>query len=326
MSLRSMITDSSAVRQGFGAKVLRPQVRFERGLQAPPLTGNFQPLAGAFDYLLRFCLQRLNPQARDGAWAAERGVEVIQLAGGDGGASKDVPTVSRHPHGLKAAAFLSDARRRHRAYLQSGQVTQDLLMAVHHLAHLDVASRDGAGRVDWHAINYLSPDDAADLKALLALVDENAFRTTGPCVLKPVVPAAGLAGGASPDLILDRCLIEVRTGKDARIDVRDYFLLIGHYLLVGLGGIAGAEGRTEQCPIASIGIYYARFGQLWKVPVREVLPPAAVPDLTRWFVEAACAANQPGPEVLKTLTGPLAAHLYDGDGALIPAAKTMARR
>ena len=321
MSLNSLIRDNTTVRHGFGLRLQRPQVRFERGVQAPPMTGNFKFVGRAFDYLLRFYLQRLNPQARDMPWAAERGVELIALGGGSSAKDKDVPTVSRHSHSLKAAAFLSDAKRKHRAYLQSGQVTEDLLVAVHHLAHFDVATRDGPDRVDWHAIGYLSPDDAADLKALLQLVDENLFRTAGLCILKPRPVAAALVGSAQPDFILDRCLVEIRTGKDARLDVRDFFELVGYYLLLGLGGISSPDGKPEQLPITTIGIYFARFGQLWKVPVRDVLPPAAVPDMTRWFVEAACTSNKAGPDLLRTLNGPLAAHLYDQNGALIPAKK-----
>src|SRR5258706_14057549 len=107
MSLRSLIHDSSAVRQGFAARLLRPQVKFERGLQAPPLTGNFQAVGGAFDYLLRFHLQRINAQARDGAWPAERGGELIALAG-EPAKGKGGPTISRHPKGLNSTAFPSD--------------------------------------------------------------------------------------------------------------------------------------------------------------------------------------------------------------------------
>lgn len=320
MSLNSLIRDNTALRHGFGARLQRPQVRFERGVQAPPLTGNFKIVGRAFDYLLRFYLQRINPHARDTTWAAERGVELIGLGSG-AAKGKDVPTISRHPHGLKAAAFLSDAKRQHRVYLKSGQVTEDLLVAVHRLAHFDVASRDGPERVDWHTLNYLSPDDAADLKALLQLVDENTFRTAGPCILKPRPVAAALVGGAQPDFILDRCLVEIRTGKEPRIDIRDFFELVGYYLLLGLGGIGNPDGKPEQLPIASIGIYFARFGQLWKVPVREMLPPNAVPDITRWLVETACALNKEGLDLLPALKGPLAAHLYDQGGALIPARK-----
>src|ERR1051326_3080126 len=137
MSLESLLRDRAAPLQGFATRLLRPAVRLERGLQARPRSVNYRTVADAFSYLLRFHLQRLNPKARDAAWDAERGVELIGL---DSPATKgkDVPTISRHPKRLKAAALLTEARRQHRAYLAGGPVTDNLLMSVHHLAHFDV--------------------------------------------------------------------------------------------------------------------------------------------------------------------------------------------
>lgn len=62
MSLQTFIQGKTEVRQGFGARLLRPQAKLARGLQAPPLATNYEMVAGAFDYLLGFLLERLNPQ------------------------------------------------------------------------------------------------------------------------------------------------------------------------------------------------------------------------------------------------------------------------
>jgi len=320
MSLYSLIRDGADVRQGFAARLLRPSVKFDRGLQAPPLTTNYQFVGGAFDYLLRFFLQRINPHARVAPWVAERGVEVITLGQGVS-PGQDVPTISRHPRRLRAAAYLADAKRQHRTYLENGQVTENLLIAAHRLAHLDVAFRAGPDSVDWRSINYLSSDDAADLKALLQLVDEKTFRTSRACLLKPRLRAAELVGGADPDLILDNCLVDVTTTKLRRVDVRDVHQLVASWLLLGLGGIAHENGKVEQCPVTSIGIYFSRFGLLWKVPVEQMLPASAVPDLTRWFVDTACASNKVGPELLRALRGPLAGYVSERNGTLIPGRK-----
>lgn len=308
------------MRQGFGARLLRPRVIFDRGLQAPPLTTNHQMVGGAFGYLLRFCLQRINPQARVSAWAAEAGAELIGVAQ-EAAKDKDVPTISRHPRGLRAAAYVADARRRFQSYTQDARVTEELLVAAYRLAHLDVALRAGPERVNWRSINYLPPDDAADLKALLKLVGEGTFRAARTCILDPRLPASELVGGADPDFILDHCIVDVDTTHEPKLDVRDVYRLVGYYLLLGLGGISCENGKPEQYPVNSIGIYFARFGQLWKVPVREIVPPDSVPDLTKWFVETACASNEGGLELLPALSGPLAAHLFEQDGTLIPARK-----
>jgi hypothetical protein len=319
MSLHSLIHGRSDLRQAFGARLLRPTIRFERGLQAPPRTANYLAVGGAFDYLLRFHLQRINPQARDTGWLAERGVESIRLWTAAGG---EVPTLSGHPRALKAAAYLADAKRQVRAYLQVGRITDDLLTAAHRLACLDVAARSGPERVDWNSINYLSPDDAADLRALLALVDDRVFRTTRACVLKPRFGAADFVGGAEADLVLGDCLIDVNSTKDQRIDVREFYHLVACWLLLGLGGVARDDGgAVEQLPVTAVGIYFSRFGQLWKQPIDQILPAAARPGVTRWFVETVCAHVEGARERLGSLTGPLAAHLAERGGKPVQSTK-----
>ena len=320
MSLESLLREKADLRQGFAARLLRPAIKLDRALQAPPLSTNFRTVADAFHYLLRFYLQRLNPKARDSTWDAERGVELIGLAPGPA-KGKDVPTVSRHPKRLKAAGLLTDAKRQHRAYLAGGPVNEKLLFSAHHLAHFDVALRDGPDKVDWHAIGYLSPEDANDLKALLELLDEDTFRTFRTCILSPRLRAADLVGGADPGFILDDCLVRVMTAKEPRVDLRDYYGMVACYLLLGLGGVAHEDGKTEQCPVTSIGIYFSRFGYLWKTRVADIMPKGALPELTRWFVEAACQANPGARDILPTLKGPLAADLSPQDAASIAARK-----
>ena len=313
MNLHELIHGRGDVRQAFGAKLLRPSIKFERGLQAAPLTTNYQAVGGAFDYLLRFYLQRLNPQAQDHPWMAERAVELIRLSGAKGG---EVPTLSGHPRALKAAAYLADAKRQHRAYMQVGRITDNLLVAAHRLAHLDMAVRAGPERVDWTSINYLSPDDAADLRALLKLVDDRVFRTTRACVLKPRFGAADFVGGAEADLILGDCLVDINSTKEKRVDVRVFYHLVACWLLLGLGGVGRENGEVEQLPVTSVGIYFSRFGQLWKQPIEPILPAGAVPGVTRWFVETVCAGNQNARELLGSLRGPLAVHLPERSGTL----------
>src|SRR5215831_4411759 len=113
MSLQTFIQEKAEIRQGFGVRLLRPQAKLARGLQVAPLTANYEMVAGAFDYLLGFLLERLNPQTRASQWLAELGVEVIRLGQKKG---LEVTTLSGHPRALKAAAYLADARRQYRAY------------------------------------------------------------------------------------------------------------------------------------------------------------------------------------------------------------------
>ena len=229
-----------------------------------------------------------------------------------------MPTPSRHTRSLRAAAYVADAKRRYEAYAQDGQVTEELLVAAYRLAHLDLAIRAGPDRVNWRSINYLRSEDAADLKALLEIVDEGTFHAARACILDPRLPASELVGGAYPDFILDHCVLDVNTSHEPRFDARDIYRLVGYYLLLGLGGISHENGKTEQCAVNSVGIYFARFGQLWKVPVKEILPPSSVPEMTRWFVESACGPGRGRPGSPGAFEGPLAVHLseHDGGGAV----------
>jgi len=316
VSLYSFIHDRVDVQQGFGARLLRPRVKFARGLQAPPLTTNHQMVGGAFGYLLRFCLQRINPQARASAWVAERGADLIDFLQ-RAGKGRDMPTPSRHTRSLRAAAYVADAKRRCQAYTEDGQVTQELLEAAYRLAHLDLAIRAGVDRIDWRSINYLRSEDAADLKALLEIVDEGTFHAARACILDPRLPAAELVGGAYPDFILDHCVLDVNTSHEPRFDARDIYRLVGYYLLLGLGGISHENGKTEQCAVNSVGIYFARFGQLWKVPVKEILPTRSVPEMTRWFVESVCSSGRSRPGSPRAFEGPLAVYLSERDGGAV---------
>jgi hypothetical protein len=186
-----------------------------------------------------------------------------------------------------------------------------LLEASNRLAYLDLAAEDGPKRVDWRSINYLSSEAADDLKALLEIVNDETFRTAHVCIVDPVLPAAKLVGGAHPGFILDHCVVDVNVTHEPKFDVRELYRMVGYYLLLGLGGIANDGGKTQQVAVNSIGIYFARFGELWKTHIRDVIHPYSVPELTRWFVESARASNKDGLQLLNELRGPLAAHLND---------------
>jgi hypothetical protein len=321
VSLAKLIADRLDVRQGFASRLPRPQLAFARGLQvAPPKEGH--PLvSGAFGYLLRFRLQRINAKARAPAeWTAEAGAALIGMGQGNPKA-REATTVSRHPRQLRAAAYVGDAKRRYQAYINDGRITEELLVASYRMSHLDNALVRGPEKIDWRSINYLRAADAADLKALLELVDDETFRAARNCILDPRPVASELVGGGAPDFILDHCVVDVNTTHEPKLDVREYFRLVGYYLLLGLGGIGDENGKVEQCPVTAVGVYFARFGQLWKVPIREIVAPDAVPELTRWFAEVACAANPGGLDVLRGCRGPLVAHVLTPEGALIPAKK-----
>ena len=181
MSLTSIIRERPDIREGLRARVTRPALKLGE-IKAPPLTQNYGIVATAFDYLLRFHLQRLNKSAKASLWAAEQGVEMIG-AGElvydlDSGRLSSGKTNRRR---RKGDAYIEGARRAHVAYLRTGKAEEDLLDACLRLAYLDVALRVGPDRVDWKGAEKPDKRDVADLQALLGVVDGRAFKARDVC-------------------------------------------------------------------------------------------------------------------------------------------------
>ena len=309
MSLSSIIHDQVAIRDGLRARVVKPPIRFDR-IKAPPLTTNYRIVGTAFDYLLRFFLQRINTTAQTSRWVAELGVDLIGTS--EYGYDLDKNTLSRKTdrQRRKADKYINESRREHQVYLETCVVTNKLVVAALRLAYLDVAYRAGPDRIDWLSLESPDLKDVADLRALLGLVNESSFRATRTCLLNPTFGAASrLVGGADADLLLDDCLIDIKTTKNPHLDVRDFFQLIGYYLLRGFDGIHCANSKTKAREINFLAIYFSRYGYLWKVAVDEVLPPNSVPDTAKWFFDSVCTSQAQRLKCLSGFRGPLAKHL-----------------
>ena len=64
MSLTSFIHNKD-VRERFRQEFKKPRIAFKKDLLAPPLAKRYDLIGTAFDYLLRFYLKYLNPNAMD---------------------------------------------------------------------------------------------------------------------------------------------------------------------------------------------------------------------------------------------------------------------
>lgn len=309
MSLTSIIRERADVREGLRARVARPALKLGE-IKAPPQSTNYGIVATAFDYLLRFYLQRLNKSAQASPWAAEQGVEMIGaeelVYDLDRGRVSSGKTDRRR---RKADAYIAEVRRVHGAYLKNGKLGDDLLNACLRLAYLDVALRVGPDRIDWKGLDKSDKRDIADLRTLLALASGSAFKARSVCLLNPTFGMASiLVGGADADLLIDDCLIDVKNTKDPHLDARDFLQLIGYYLLNGYAGMSCA-GKPAAYPINSLAIYFSRYGVLWKFPVEEVLSSKVAPETARWFFDAVCGSKALRTRCLKAFSGPFAKHL-----------------
>jgi hypothetical protein len=82
-----------------------------------------------------------------------------------------------------------------------------------------------------------------------------------PAVLNPTFAGSRDVGGADADLIVDRCLLEIKTTKQSAIDARWIHQLLGYVVL----------DYDDAYAIDSLGFYLARHGVLRSWPLQECL-------------------------------------------------------
>lgn len=251
MSLTHFLSQSSEIRLALRSTF---PYTLKKGsfpaIQAPPLTQNYAVVGQAFDYLLRFTMQRNNPSApHDSHWIANwiRADFVIN----------DEEDRQDQELAVSARPFLEQAHVHHEAYLNDGIVTDELLKSCLDLAIIDGIVRAGHLRGQLGAADQR---DLQDLRNLFALIPSDPFHSGSPCVLNP---AFSFPSGADCDLFIGNTLIEIKTTKFSYLQQDHYQQLLGYYLL-NLNNLKDPYG------IQNIGIYFSRHGYLWSVSIDEV--------------------------------------------------------
>jgi hypothetical protein len=87
--------------------------------------------------------------------------------------------------------------------------------------------------------------------------------------------------GADADLILDNVLIDIKVTKHLKLEREHLNQIIGYYILSLIGGV---NENPHDKPIDTIGIYFARYGALWVVPVKELGTAAQFEAFKEWFI------------------------------------------
>ena len=267
MSLTSFLEDNADVRARFLSQFAKPEFRVKAPLLAPHRTEDYWLAGTAFDYLLRFYVQKLNRGARTRPWVAETALEILR-------ASSDAAT-------CKAATTLfGQAKERHSHFLRSSQrrPSRELIESSVYLAYLDAISR--AGKVDPRIFKRARKALVDDLERLLALVQPRFFRAEKRCFLNPTFGVAScLVDGADADLIVDDTLIDVKTSKHLEFDRVIFNQVIGYYVLSCIGGVSD----WPRAKIKYLAVYYARYGLLHRVPITDCLSGGSMTTFLRWF-------------------------------------------
>lgn len=275
MSLTSFLQNKD-VRLKFSQEFAKPKFNLKKEILAPPVTKNYSLVGTAFDYLMRFYIEHLNPEAITRTWVAESAVEQMKglglalsngsLIGIDGSLSD------------KGKRIVSKARTTYSSYLKSGVMNDEMIKSAILLAQLDVYFR--AGIID-ESFGTIDEGDITDLRQLVSIINPDLFRAKKLCVLNPTFgKASELVGGADADLLIDDMLIDIKTTKNLELKREDFNQLVGYYILFNTGGIDNAllEPKIER-----LGIYFSRYAELKSFPVNAVIDIGKISPFIDWF-------------------------------------------
>jgi len=296
MSLTSFLKDKD-VKDAFKREFKKPRLKLQGELLAPPLTNHYGLVGTAFDYLLRFYIKRINPNAIEQHWVSEASLHLLEMAHLHD--LLEIPEVSPVIQKLKEKITenptLSDpivykkvkeiiqySKKVRDEFIKTGKMSSDLYKAVLLLAQVDVIYR--AGVVDENLGN-VDEKDIEDLKNLISVAKPEYFKAKKICILNPTFGIASqLVGGADCDLVIDDAIIDIKTTK--KLDLtRNYFdQLIGYYILYKIGGI---DGMPSNCEIKKLGIYFSRYAYLLFIDVRDIIREDTFPNFVEWFKKRA---------------------------------------
>jgi len=247
-----------------------PHQQLEMEIKVPPpvtISREVRRLTGtAFDYLLRFYLEKLDRSAISGKWVAEASLALLEHK------------PSERQNAKEAQKIVKAARELHASYLKRKDKEppdETLIRVAIELAQLDPVYR-GRQWVRQGADNRL----VDDLRNLVASVPLDDFKAAHVCVLNPTFGAASrLVGGADADLFIDTTLIEIKTSKYLTETTEDAFpQLVGYYLLSCIGGIDGCEEKAS-----GVAIYHARYGCLQRFAISDFMDDRRQQSLLKWF-------------------------------------------
>lgn len=285
MSLTSFI-DIKDIKNRFRDEFPKPKLALNKSLLAPPLTKQYALVGAAFDYLLRFYIERLNPRSISSQWVAKKALKTIDSYSElsyDLDEQKLIEDTSLYD---KAEKLLCRAELDYSKYLKSGKVIKGLINSCMLLAQLESLRRGWEPDDDFiDRLGTIDEKDLKDLKKLLSIVDPNIFKSKHICILNPTFgKASQLVGGADADLIIDDMIIEIKTTKNHSF-LREYFhQLIGYYILYRIGNVDGLPNKHK---IKRLGIYYSRFGYLYTFDIKDVINNKTFPTFLKWFKERA---------------------------------------
>jgi len=269
VSLTAFLKNNIDVRERFKHEFHKPQLQVKRELLAQPLTRNYSIIGTAFDYLLRFYIERLNPIAIDRKpWCAETALHLLRR----------IPVLY-----FKGMCIVLKAKTFKAEFLRTGQITDRLIESILSLAYLDPIYRANRGR------NFIGESidkrDIDDIRRLISIVNPEYFAAKNLCLLNPTFGIAStMVGGADADIVIDDNLIDIKTTKNLELSLRDFQQVVGYFVLQHIGGFENLNYKAE---IRKISLYFSRYAYLHTLELEDIVNKNTFPDFVDWFKDRA---------------------------------------
>jgi hypothetical protein len=289
MSLTSILSnkDNQELRDKLKTQFLRPAFTLKTEIKAAPLTNNWGTVGTAFDYLMRFYLQYHNKSSfiqRD-TWIADHSYKKLTTQFLT--TTQSVVRTGFHRDKLFKTKDLlklitdqyDQTKINYSKFIENGQLTDELIASTIYLAKLDAYFRSGI--IDQNFDDH-NPDDIRDLHSIISIVDKSNFTAQQKCYFNPTFGDGSiLVRGADADLIIDNTLIDIKTSKHLKLEREHLNQVIGYYILSLIGGV---NNDPNDKPIENIGLYFARYGELWTLPLHQFGDQRKFEEFKDWFI------------------------------------------
>ena len=288
MSLTKLFgpTGPKEIRSELSCRFKKPRFKIDKTLLSPPFSKNYPGVGSAFDYLIRFYLERKNRTrlVYKSQWVAESAINIIiqhtQLYNDDINFFKGniYPFDKFKVLVRKEFTILKEAYVK---YQYTGIISNELFEASLFMGQLDLFVRTNYRN---EQLGIYNPNDIRDLKNLFYSIPESDFEMKYILFLNPTFgKGSELVNGADADIIIDDLLIDIKVTKN-HLFKRDYFnQLIGYYTLSLIGGVNDKPNRTNK--IKRLGVYFARHSKLISFNINDIGRPDDFEDFKNWLIK-----------------------------------------
>jgi hypothetical protein len=284
------------LRKIFSAKTIKPS----SSEIIPPISKNSSQIGIAFDYLFRIYLAHYHGFKRPHiTWEVDKSLTLMGVTNdfrmSPGRVAGYRLTELEDGLGAKRVIWALDVLKKAKQltvdYHRTGNFEDELLWSIYQLSFLEMAIRSGRTEyLEPDQLNELDKPAVEELRLLLAVAAKSNLRLTQALYLSPALRGDFLTHGASPDLVVDGWMCDIKVVSRFQDTSRWVDQLVLYAAMADLAGfnlrrtdyldLSFGNGRLVK--FKGIAVYFARQGQWMPIAMSEVANRAqmkAVKDL-----------------------------------------------